>query len=146
MTSTPITEFLLNFSSNSGSQNFSGATTQFAPAFLAAGPNGAQAVSASDFAKALPARKQHFESLGLRAMSLTSVAETTLSARYTLARTHWRVEFAEPIPGEPELVVESIFIVDTVANPFQIVLYLSCHDLGALLQARKSANRDAPPA
>lgn len=144
--STPVADFLRTFGSNSSTMNLTDSVPQFAPAFLAAGPNGAQPVNAADFARILPTRRQHFESLGLGAMSLTSVQETPLSPRYTLARTYWRVEFATPFPGEPELLVETIYIVDTAAEPFQIVLYLACQDLAAILQARLSACKQAPPA
>jgi len=136
-THTPISEFFRRFE-NIGSGDAIAAASQFADVFLAAGPNGAQPVKASDFALALPKRKQFFASHGLQSTSLESVQETRLSDRYVLADTRWRMIFARD-GGEERVTAESAFIIDTEQDPVRIVFYLSKQDPIAMLKANAAA-------
>ena len=63
-TRTSVEDFIRHFERNNNKSDFSDAVSQFADVFMAAGPQGAQCVKASDFALALPKRKQLFASFG----------------------------------------------------------------------------------
>jgi len=140
MPKTPITEFFERFAIDSNSPDAAAAASHFADAFLAAGPNGAQAVKASDFALALPKRKQLFASHRLRSTTLESVQEKRLSDRYVLVETRWKMTFLRE-GGEEPIVAESVFIVDLEQEPFRIVFYLSKQDPIAMLKARETRSR-----
>ena len=137
---TPITEFFERFATDSNSGDAAAAASHFAEAFLAAGPNGAQTVKASDFALALPKRIQLFASHGLQSTTLESVQENRLSDRYVLVETCWKMTFLREGVEEP-IVAESVFIVDWEQEPFRIVFYLSRQDPIAMLKAREMASR-----
>jgi hypothetical protein len=96
------------------------AADQFADVFLAAGPEGAKAVRANEFALALPRRKELFDRLGCRSTTLASLVGTELSPRYAMATTEWRMSFARPGMEDKEIVASSIFIVDTGTDPCKV--------------------------
>jgi hypothetical protein len=131
--STPVARFFETYAHLSSSDNIPAIVTQFADTFLAASPTGVSPVRASDFAVALPKRKQLFESLGCRSTAFVSLHETPLDARFTLARTEWRLTFARP-SGNEDLLVDSTFLVDTGTEPFCIALYLAHQDIMAVLK------------
>ena len=68
-----VEAFFRQFELNNNKSDFSAAVSQFADTIMAAGPQGAQCVRASDFAHALPKRKQLFENFGCRSMQLLSL-------------------------------------------------------------------------
>ncbi len=80
---------------------------------MAAGPQGAQCVKASDFALALPKRKQLFESFGCHSMQLVSVDAHSLGERYQMAHTRWKMNFAKGDLSTEAMFVDSTFIVET---------------------------------
>jgi ketosteroid isomerase-like protein len=102
----------------------------YAPSILVAGPNGSQVVSRDDLLRAIPKRKQMFETAGHRSTKLAALQETKLDDRYTLARTEWRWQFDAPA----ELTVPSTFIVDRSGTELRIVLYMMHHDIARLLK------------
>lgn len=91
---------------------------------------------ASDFALAIPKRKQLFDRLGCRSTSLVSLCETQLSARYTMARTQWCFTFDRGQGGRQQVVADSVYIVDTGADALRIVFYLANQDIFTLLKER----------
>jgi hypothetical protein len=103
---------------------------------MAASPQGTQAVRATDFALALPKRKQLFDQLGCRSTELLSLRETPLDARYVMAATQWRMTFARDKHDPEEVVVDSVYIVDTGADAFKIVFYLANQDIMQILKQR----------
>ncbi len=129
---TRISEFFQRFVVDSNSGDAAAAAAHFADVFLAAGPSGAQAVKAGDFALALPRRIQLFADHGLKSTTLESVQENRLDARFVLADTRWKMTFSRD-GDERQVPVESVFIVDTQEEPFRIVFYLAKHDPIALL-------------
>ena len=135
-TKTPLFEFLQQLECNSNGGNAVASASQFADVFLAAGPNGAQPVKASDFALALPKRIQVFASHGLKSTSLQSLQETRLSTRFVLADTRWKMNFVKD-GGEEHVIAESVFIVDIGQDPFRIVFYLPKQDHMALLKSHE---------
>jgi hypothetical protein len=131
----PIEHFLRTFESNTAG-NIPDTLAMFADVFMAASPQGTQAVRASDFALAVPKKKQLFASLGLQSTTLVSLREDRLDARYTMASVQWRMSFARR-QGEPEdVVVDSVYIVDTGAEAFKIVFYLANQDIMQVLKER----------
>jgi hypothetical protein len=99
-------------------------------------------VRAADFALALPKRKQIFDELGCRSTSLVSLEEAAMDARYVLAKTRWRIEFARE-SVEKSIKVNSVFLVDTGQEPFRIVLYLASQDIFAVMREKGILPREA---
>lgn len=130
-----IERFFRTFESNSNS-NVGATVSQFADVFMAAGPQGAQSVRSSDFALALPKKKQLFDSLGCKSTELVSLTETRLDARYTMAATQWKMCFERPGHEPEEVVAESVYIVDMEGNEPKIVFYLANQDLMQVLKDR----------
>jgi hypothetical protein len=116
--------------------DFSAAVSQFADTFMAAGPQGAQCVKASDFVLALPKRKQLFKNFGCHSMQLVSVDPHSLGERYCMAHTRWKMNFAEGDQSTDAVFVNSTFIVETTEQRFRIVLYLAHQDVMAILKQR----------
>jgi hypothetical protein len=111
--SAAIERFFRAFETNASSHDVEAQVSQFADVFMAAGPHGMQAVRAADFALALPKKKQLFDSMGCRSSELVSLREERLDARYVLASTQWKMTFERPGITPQDVVVESMYIVDT---------------------------------
>ena len=131
-----VEAFFRQFELNNNRSDFSAAVAQFADTFMAAGPQGAQCVKASDFVLALPKRKQLFESFGCHSMQLVSVDAHSLGERYSMAHTRWRMNFAESDRSGEAVFVDSTFIVETTEQRSRIVLYLAHQDVFAILKQR----------
>jgi len=132
-TRTAIENFFRRFDLNN-KNDFSSAVSQFADTFMAAGPQGAQCVKGSDFALALPKRKQLFASFGCESMQLVSVDAHSLGDRYSMAHTRWKLNFTNDGPATPAIVVDSTYVVDSAEE--RIVLYLAHQDIMAILKER----------
>ncbi len=137
--------FFRDFEQNSSSADIPAMVAQFADVFFAAGPQGAQAVCASDFALALPRRKQLFDSLGCRSTALAALHLIPLDARYAMAKTQWRMVFGHPRGGTEEVMADSTFIVDTAGDVYRIVFYLASQDIAAVLKERGIVERGIVP-
>ena len=118
-------EFLRRFERNSGRVESGEVLKQFGEEFLACGPEGSRAVRREMFAAALPKRQQMFAEMGLRSSELEGMEVTPLDARYTLARTRWRMVFEH---GDE--MVESTFLLEEASGEMRIVVYLSHRDWG----------------
>ena len=129
-----VKRFLERYARESEGADVVDAAKDFAAVFLAAGVQGAQAVRREEFAAVLPRRKQMFAAAGLQRTELTGAEVTVLSERYALARTRWRMVFARE--SEETLEVETVFLVDAGREPFEIVVYLACQDVAALMRER----------
>ncbi len=73
--SQPIEHFFRTFESNASNDDVDAAVSQFADVFMAANPQGTQAVRAADFALALPKKKQLFDKLGCQSTTLVSLGK-----------------------------------------------------------------------
>jgi hypothetical protein len=131
-----IERFFRIFESNTNSDNTDASVSQFADVFMAASPQGAQAVRAGDFAVALPRKKKLFDSLGCRSTELVSLRENRLDKRYVMASTQWKMSFARPGIKEQDVVAESVYIIDTGGEQPKIVFYLANQDLMQILKER----------
>lgn len=136
-----VRQFLHAFAADSAANNLPATIAHFADTFLAAGPDGAQPVRASDFALVLHKRKQLFDSCGHQSTELLSVTPTPMDARYFLAHTEWRMRFERPDLPRYDALVHSTFLVDTGlpgSRPpsFRIVVYLAHQDILADLREK----------
>ena len=102
---------------------------RFAEPFLAASPSGAKIAERSTFTHDVPAKKQMFEKLGSKGTKLVSLETSAIDTRYTLAKTRWQLTFEREGLMRQEVFADSTYIVDTGAEPFQIILYLTSQDL-----------------
>lgn len=111
--------------------------SQFTDPFVSADPHGTRSVRVDDFAAALPKRKMLFDRLGCQPAVLVSLQETQLDARYVLAKTAWRFDFARADSEETKQVVaNSTFLVDTGGEEFKIVMYMAHQDIMKVLRDR----------
>jgi len=133
---TAINRFFQSYASTNSTGDIPAIISHFADVFMAAGPQGTQAVRAADFALALPQRKQLFKSLGCQSTALVSVEETRLDPRYTMARTRWEFTFVPDHADPQRVLINSTFIVDTTPEAFKIVLYFANEDIMAVLKER----------
>jgi len=128
-----IERFFRTFEANTSSEDIDTAVAPFAQVFMAAGPQGTQAVHAADFARALPKRKQLFQDLGHQSTQLISLTEKRLDARFVLATTQWKMSFTRAEDPPKEIVVDSMYIVDAALPEPKIVFYLANQDLMQVL-------------
>ena len=131
-----ITRFFQALEQETIAGNFPALAERFSETFLAASPSGAKVAQRSLFAQVLPARKQQFEKMGKSSTKLISLEKTPLDARYTLAKTRWQLTFARDGQEPQEVFADSTYVVDTGAEPFQIILYLTSQDLPKVLAER----------
>jgi hypothetical protein len=129
-----IETFFREFEKRSDSGDIPALLPLFADTFMAAGPQGAQCVRAADFAVVLPKRKQFFDSLGCRSTALVSLEHNRFDARYVVAQTRWRMTFAREGVEWKDVVADSVYIVDTGADAYKIVFYLSHRDIMTVLK------------
>ena len=128
--------FFRTFQANASGHDVDAQVSQFADVFMAANPQGAQAVRVGDFAMALPRKKQFFDQLGCRSTELISLREQRLDARYVMASTQWKLTFVQPENKTQDVVAESIYILDTGGDAPKIVFYLANQDLMQILKDR----------
>jgi hypothetical protein len=131
-----LADFFRHLNQPAQSSDYSTLAAQFADPFLFAGPQGVKCFSTADFARALPQRKQLFDSLGCTSNELISLEETALNERYSLARTRWRFTFDRSPDAPQTLDVDSTFLVDTGGDAPRILLYLTHQDIFADLRER----------
>lgn len=103
-------------------------SSQFATSFMGADPNWAVCFQNDEaFKKAIPERKQFFQSIGFRSARVIEVFETPISEKYTMAKVHWHMIF-EKTPGEPQdfKFYITYFLFEDGTGP-KVVFYIS-HD------------------
>jgi len=130
-----IRQFFSAFEHTGSPIESSSPVSQFADTFLVAGPDGAMAIKASDFALALPKRRKMFDEWGCRSTKLESVAVTELDSRYAMAETTWRMTFVHGDRQSSDVVVRSTYILDT-KDEMKILFYLAHQDITAVLRER----------
>ena len=134
--SQPIEQFFRIFETNAMSDDIQATVSQFAEVFMAASPQGAQVVRASDFGAALPKRKQMFAALGCRSTELVGLTENRLDARFVMASTRWKMTFVRPGSETQDVLADSVYIVDTHGDEPKIVFYLANQDVMEVLRER----------
>lgn len=132
-----IQGFFRTFEANASSNDVDAQVSQFADVFMAASPQGAQPVRVTDFALALPKKKQLFDKLGCRSTQLISLREQRLDDRYVMATTQWKLTFAPPEKPAEDVIAESVYILHTGEHgAAKIVFYLANQDLIQILMER----------
>jgi len=131
-----LDSFFQTYEQNTAAGDMQAVAAHFADVFLAAGPQGAKAVPASEFALAVSKKKELFDRLGRYSTSLVSLEKTQLSGRYAMVTTEWCLSFARPGMETEQIAAGSVFIVDTGCDPCKIVFYLANQDLMEVLQQR----------
>ena len=131
-----VESFFRTYERNINSGDMAVLAAQFADVFFAVGPQGAKSVRASDFAVALPKRKQLFDSLGCQSTSLVALSPAALGGRYILVRTQWKMTFGCSRGESQEVLADSLFIVDSGNDEFKIIFYLACQDIMEILKER----------
>jgi hypothetical protein len=130
---TPATHFFTEFEHNIAEGNIRALVAQFAETYLNGGPQGYQLLRSADLAAGLPRRRELLNSLGCGPSHLVSLIETPLGDRFVLAQVRWLF----PIDGAKDPVtVDSSYILE-IAEPVRILVYISHHDLVAVLKARR---------
>jgi len=124
-----IGQFLSTFEANANSGDMAASAAQFADNFIAAGPDGAKTVHASDFPKALEMRKKFFDKAGCKSSKLISQKQTGIGDRYVLVDTRWQMDF-EP-EGKPAASIEtgSAILLDIGGAEPKILLYAAHQDI-----------------
>lgn len=134
---TAVGRFFQLYAQKSSQDDIPALVSQFTDPFISADPHGTHCVRVEDFAAALPRRKFLFDRLGCKPAVLTSLHETQLNARYVLAKTSWRFEFARENSRESEEVLaDSTFLIDTGEEEFKIVMYMAHQDIMQVLRDR----------
>jgi len=134
---TAIGRFFLLFAQNSNEESIPAQMSQFADPFISADPHGTRCVRVDDFAAALPKRKLLFDRLGCKPAVLVSLDETQIDARYVLAKTTWRFDFARANSEESrQVLADSTFLVDIGGEEFKIVMYMAHQDIMQVLRDR----------
>jgi hypothetical protein len=128
-----IEELLRTFEHTEKQNGVEALVSRFADMFLVAGPDGARAVRASDFALALPKRQKMFDEMGCRSTKLDSVVVTKLDERYVMAQTKWRMGFARGDGQVKDVAVGSTYIIDTRDEP-KILFYLTHQEITTVLR------------
>lgn len=131
-----VEQFFNLYTQHINQNDFAALVGQFAPTFVVGGPQGANCVRSQDFALALPKRKELFDKLGCGPTELVRVETEALDQRFCSARAAWKMAFTTDGGASKEVEVESTFVVDTGANPMQIVLYLAHQDIMGILKER----------
>jgi hypothetical protein len=135
-TTNDVEQFFQAIADETASGNMTALAARFSDPFLAASPNGAKVAQRSTFTQDMPTRKQLFDKLGCRLTRLVSLETTAIDARYTLAKSRWQLSFAREGLEPQEVFADSTYIVDTGAEPFQIILYLTSQDLPKVMAER----------
>jgi hypothetical protein len=134
---TPIYRFFQLYAQKSSEDDIPALVSQFADPFVSADPHGTHCVRVADFAAVLPKRKLLFDQLGARPAVLVSLVETQLDARYVLAKTTWRFDFAGANLKEArQVLADSTFLIDTGKQEFKIVMYMAHQDIMQVLRDR----------
>jgi hypothetical protein len=131
-----IEDFFQALEQETATGNFAALAERFSESFLAASPGGAKIAQRSVFTQSMPSRKQAFDKLGCTSTRLISLETTALDARYTMAKSRWQLTFVRGGREPQEVFADSTYIVDTGAEPFQIILYLTSQDLPSVLAER----------
>jgi hypothetical protein len=134
--STPLEHFFKSWELNMSTGNIPALIANFAEVFMYARPQGTRSVRASDFALALPKRKQLLDKLRCQPTVLVSLTETKLDSCFTMARTQWCMTFAKDESDPQQILVDSTYIVRTGDGVFKIVFYLAHQDIMEILNER----------
>src|SRR5690242_12096495 len=84
-------DFFDRYQSANTEFDVAGIAALYADVFMFGDPSGARSIKKEDFVKALPGRKEFFQSRGLVSSKLVSLEECHLDSKYVLAKTVWKM-------------------------------------------------------
>jgi len=102
----------------------------YADVFMYAGPQGVQPVKKEDFLKVIPKRRAWLTSMGLTESLLDRVEQSSLDAKYTIAKTWWRMTF-EKNGERKQIETRATYVLEQKGDSFQIVFQIDHQDLAA---------------
>ncbi len=112
----------------------------FCDVFLNLDPNAATPVPRDAMAKALPMRKQLFDTIGVSGAELVESVQIPLDELHVLVRTTWRARFADTAPSREPLMLRSDFLLRREAGQWCVAVYLNHQDIAAVIRERSSAS------
>lgn len=124
-----LDRFMSTYEQNTGSDDPAVLAAQFAPTFLAAGPDGASSVPLAAFAPKLLQRKRLFTSAGLQSTRLVARRDMPVGDRYALVYTQWRMDFSSDAAPAVSITVASSFLIDMGSPEPKILAYLAHQDI-----------------
>lgn len=99
-----------------------------AHSFMGADPNGAQVFEVNDeFRKAIPRRRQFFQSIGFLSAHILGVEQSQISADYILAKVRWEMIFEKDGRAHDVRFVITYVLHDAGGADLKVVFYVS-HD------------------
>ena len=132
---TPMRKFFARYEEGATSFDPALVTSQFADAFMEAGPAGANAIrNDAAFRRAIPERAALFRKLGFRSARVLDVAETPLDERYTMAKVHWHLVFEKDagVPLDFKFFITYFLLAD--GDGHKVVFYISHDDERKLMR------------
>jgi hypothetical protein len=102
----------------------------YSDVFMFAGPRGVQAVNKDAFLKLLPGRKAYFKSIGLEDSTVASIDETSLDARYVLAKVVWKMSLKNSTQTSRQFETQTTYILEIKKDTPVIIMQLDHQDLG----------------
>lgn len=101
----------------------------YSDVFMFGGPRGTQLVKKDDFLKLLPGRKTYFKSMGLGNSTVASIAETSLDAKYILARVVWNMTLKLSPETSRKFEAKTTYILELRNETPVIIMQLDHQDL-----------------
>jgi hypothetical protein len=102
----------------------------YSDVFMFGGPRGSQPVKKDDFLKLLPGRKAYFKSLGLENSTVASIDESSLDAKYILAKVVWKMSLKNSTETSRQFETQTTYILEIKNETPVIIMQLDHQDLG----------------
>jgi hypothetical protein len=133
-----IRTFFKTYEAANAAGDVSAISDLYANNFIFGGPKGSQMVKREDFVKAIPKRKQYFQSMGLGATKLSTFSWSQLDPFYIQVRTQWEM-IVQSAQAANSLLTEATYVIETRSDSLKILLQIDHQDLGAKVQALSMA-------
>jgi ketosteroid isomerase-like protein len=133
-----VMEFFSLYERANSSSDASAIGDLYADTFMFGGPNGVQAVKKEAFLNAIPKMKSHFSSMGLTETQLQTVEATSLSSRYLLAKTTWRMTVRSSSGGKHVETLATYILMRGQKDALSIVFQIDHQDLASVLNDQQN--------
>jgi hypothetical protein len=125
-----VTKFFQIYEKSISEAAVSTVAALYSDVFMFGGPRGSQPVKKEDFLKLLPGRKAHFKSIGLEPSTVASIDETSLDAKYILAKVVWKMSLRNSTGAPREFETKTTYILEIKNETPVIIMQLDHQDLG----------------
>jgi hypothetical protein len=102
----------------------------YSDVFMFGGPRGVRTVKKDDFLNLLPQRKAYFKSIGLETSAVSSIDETSLDAKYILAKVVWKMSLKNSPEAPRQFETRTTYILEMKNETPVIIMQLDHQDLG----------------